>query len=98
MEEVDVSMAEVAAEDVEEEVDEVEEDTAKEIAEGAEAHMKTELISQISRLTLKIQSGPHSQMIQGKVSPRTQYAQSYWRIKRGALLDLSVLKRITRTG
>ena len=38
-------MAEVAAEDMEEEVDEVEEDTAKEIAEGAEAHMKWNLFT-----------------------------------------------------
>ena len=39
-EEVDVSMTEVVAEDVEEEVDEVEEDTHKEVVEGAAAHMK----------------------------------------------------------
>ena len=42
-EEVDVSMAEVVAEDVEEEMNEVEEDTSNEVVEGADAHMKTDL-------------------------------------------------------
>ena len=83
-EEVDVSMEEVVKEDVEEEVDKVKEDTSKEIVEGAAAHMKMELISHMSPVTLKIKSEPHSQTIQGKGSLRTQYAQSSWQIKRGA--------------
>ena len=65
-EEVDVSMAEVSEEDVKEEVDEVLEDTAKEFVEEAAAHIKMELKYQMSPVTLRIQSGPHSQMIQGK--------------------------------
>ena len=44
-EEVDVSMAEVTEEDMEEEVDDVEEDTYKEVVEGAEAHIKMEDVS-----------------------------------------------------
>ena len=59
-------MAEVAAEDMEEEVAEVEDDTAEEVVEEAAAHMKMELKSYMSPVTLKIQSGPHSQTIQGK--------------------------------
>ena len=54
MEEVYVLVAEVAAKETEEEVDEVEEDTDKEVVEEAAAHMKTELTSQISPVTLKI--------------------------------------------
>ena len=77
-EEVDVSMAEFLAEDVEEYVDKVEEDTAEEVLEKAAPHMKMELTSQISPVTLKIQSGPHSQMIQGNGSLRTRCAQSSW--------------------
>ena len=65
-EEVDVSMAEVVAEDVEEEVDKVEEDTSKEAMEGSASHMKMVLTSHMSPVTLNIQSGPHSQKIQGK--------------------------------
>ena len=65
-EEVDVSMAEVSEEDVKEEVDGVLEDTAKEFVEEAAAHIKMELKYQMSPVTLRIQSGPHSQMIQGK--------------------------------
>ena len=42
-EEVDISIAEVASEDMEEEVDEVEEDTSNEVVEGAAAHIKMEL-------------------------------------------------------
>ena len=75
-EEVSVSMAEVVAEDVEEYVDEVEQETSKEVVEGAAAHMRMELTSHISPVTLKIQSGLHSQRIQGKGSLRTMYAQS----------------------
>ena len=63
---------------MEEEVEEVEEDTPKEVAEEAGAHMKMELTYKMSPVTLKIQSGPHSQSIQGKVSLITQYAQSFW--------------------
>ena len=63
-EEVDVSMSEVVEEDVEEEVDELEEDMSKEVVEGAAAHMKMELTSQISPVTLNINSGPQSQTIQ----------------------------------
>ena len=75
---VDVSMAEVVAEEVEEEVDEVEEETSEEVVEGSAAHIKMELTSQMSPITLKIQSGPHSQTIQIKGSLRTRYAQSSW--------------------
>ena len=53
-EEVDFSMVEVVAEDVEEEVDEVEEDTYKDVVEGAAEHMKMELTSQMSPVTFKI--------------------------------------------
>ena len=74
-EEVDFSMVEVVAEDVEEEVDEVEEDTYKDVVEGAAEHMKMELTSQMSPVTLKIQSEPHSQTIQGKGSLRNRYAK-----------------------
>ena len=49
-EEVEVSMAE----DVEEGVDKLEEDTSKEVVEGSEMHMKMELTSQMSPVTLKI--------------------------------------------
>ena len=59
-------MAEVVIEDVEEELDKVEEDTSEDSLEGAVAHTKMELISQLSPVTLNIQSGPHSQTIQGK--------------------------------
>ena len=45
--EVGVSMAEVAAEDMKEEVNELEEDTSKDFMEEAEAHMKMELTSQM---------------------------------------------------
>ena len=96
-EEVDISMEEVVAEDVEEEVDKVEEDTSKEVVEGADAHMKMKLTSQMSSVTLKIHSGPQSQTIQGKGSLRNRYAQSSWQIKRGAPPALSVLKRTTIT-
>ena len=73
-------MAYVVAEDV----DEVEEDTFKEVGEEEAADIKMELSSQMSSVTLKIYSAPHSQTIQGKGSLRTQYAQSSWQIKRGA--------------
>ena len=95
-EEMDVSMSDVVAEDVEEEMDKVEEDTSKEVVEGSADHMKMELTSQMSPITLKIQSGPHYQKIQVKGSLRSRYAQSSWQIKRGAPPDMSVLKRKTR--
>ena len=85
-------------EDLEEEVYEVEEETSNEVVEGALAHMKMELTSQMSPVTLKIQSGPHSQTVQGKVSLRTRYTHGSWQIKRGAPPDLSVMERTTRTG
>ena len=77
-------MTEVVAEDMEEEVDKVDEYTYKDIMEGAAAHMKMELTSQISPVTLSIHSGTHSQTMEGKLSTRTRYAQSYWQIKRDA--------------
>ena len=74
-EEVDVSISEVLVEDVGEEVGEVQEETSEEVVDGAAAHMKMELTYQISPVPLKIQSGPHSQTIQGeKGSPSTGYA------------------------
>ena len=97
-EEVEVSMEEVVAEDVEEEVYKVEEETSKEVLEGATAHMKMELTYQMSPITLKIQSGPHSKTIEVKGSMRTRYAQTSWKIKIGAPPALSVLERKTRTG
>ena len=75
MEEVDISMEKVAEEEKEEEV---EEDTAKEVVGEAAAHMKTEMIYHMSPITLKIQSGSHSQMIQGRGSLRTRCAKSSW--------------------
>ena len=51
---MDVSMAEVVAEDVEEEVDKVEEDTSKEAMEGSASHMKMVLTSHMSPVTLNI--------------------------------------------
>ena len=60
---VEVSMAEVMIEDMEEELYWVEEDTSEEVAEGTSAHMKIELTYHISLVTLKIQSGPHYQTI-----------------------------------
>ena len=95
---LDVSMTEVVAETVEEEVDEVEEDTSKEFVEGAAANMKMELISKMSHVALKIQSGPHSQTIQVKVSMSNRYTQSFWQIKRGAPPYMSVLKKKTTNG
>ena len=81
---------------MEEEVDTVEEDTSEEVLEGAAVHMKMELISQMSPVTLKTQSGPHSQTIQVKGSLMTRYAQSSCIIKRGAPPALSVLKLTMR--
>ena len=63
-EEVDVSMIDVAAEDVEEEVDKVEKDTAEEVVDETEVHIKMELASQMSPITLNIHSELHSQTIQ----------------------------------
>ena len=97
-EDVEFLMEYVVAEDVEEEVDEVEEETNKAVMEEAAAHMKMELISQMSPVSLKIQSGPHYQTMQGKGSLMTQDAQSSWKIKRGTPTATSVMKRITRNG
>ena len=65
-EEVEVSMSEVVEEDVVEEAEGAEEDTSKKVVEGAAVHMKMDLIHHISPVTLRIQSGPQSQTIQGK--------------------------------
>ena len=73
---------------MEEELDELDEYTSKEVVEMAAAYMKMEFTSQMSPITLRIKSGPHSQTIQGKESLKTRYAQSSWQIKRGAPLDL----------
>ena len=78
-------------------MDEVEEYTAKEVVEEVAAHMKMELVSQMSPITLKIQSGPHSQTIQVKGSLKTRYAQSSWKIKIGSPPAPSVLKKINKT-
>ena len=95
---MDVLMSEVTAEDVEKEVENLDEDTADEVLEEAVAHMKMELTSQMSPVTLKIQSGLHYQKIHGKGSLRTRYAQSSCQIKRGAPPALPVPERTTITG
>ena len=97
-EEGDVSMSEVVAEDMEEDVGKLEEDTSKEVMEGKKKHMKIELTYQMSPVTLNIQSGTHSQTIQGKGSLKTRYAQSSRKTKIGASPALSVLERTTITG
>ena len=56
-EEVDVSIAKYAIEDVGRYVDEVEKDASDEVVEEAVAHMKMGLAYQMSPVTLKIQSG-----------------------------------------
>ena len=53
-------MPEDAADDVEEEVDEVEEGVVKEVMEELVAHMQMGFKSQMSPVTLKMKSGPHS--------------------------------------
>ena len=58
-EEVDVSMAMDAVEDVGAYVDKVEEYTAVEVVEDAAAHMKMGLTYHMSPVTLKIWSGIH---------------------------------------
>ena len=78
-------------------MDELEEEMYKEVVEEEAAQMKMELTYQMSPVTFKIQSGPHSQTIQGKGSLRTQYVQSTCKIKKGAPPALSVLERTTRT-
>ena len=75
-EEVDISVEDVAAEDVEEEVYKVEKDASEEVMEEAVAHTKMVLTSQMSPITLKIKSGTQSKTIQGKISLRTRYAKS----------------------
>ena len=67
-----------AGEDVKEQVNEVKEDTAKEVVKEAEVHMKMESKPQMSLIISKIQSGLHSQTIQGKGSLRNLYAKSSW--------------------
>ena len=73
------------------EVYKLEDDMSEEVVEEAAIHMKMELTSQISPVTLKIQSGPQSQTIQVKVSLRNGYSQISWRIKNGAPQAPSVL-------
>ena len=53
----------------------------EEVVEEAAVYMKMELTSQMLSVTLRIQSGSHSQTIQGKLSLRTWYAQYSWIIK-----------------
>ena len=77
-EEVDIYMTEVVSEDLEEELDEVKEDTDKDVVEESSTDMKMELMSQMSSVTLKIQIGPYYQMIQRRGSLRTRYGQSFW--------------------
>ena len=67
---------------MEEEVNDLEEETSKEVVEGEAEHMKMELKSQVSPVTLKIQSRLHSQTIQGKRSLRNRYAKISWKIKK----------------
>ena len=78
-----MAMETVAAEEVEV--------SMAEVVEGALDHIKMELIYHMPPVTLKIQSGTHSQTIQGKGSLRNRYAQSSWKIKRGAPPDLSLI-------
>ena len=63
---MDVSVEEVMAEEVGGKVEEIEEYTSKEVVEESAAHIKMELTSHMSPVILKIQSGTHSQTIQGK--------------------------------
>ena len=48
-----------AAEDLVKDVDKLKEDAAEEVVEEAAAHMKTELESHMSPVTLDIKSGTH---------------------------------------
>ena len=61
---VDVSMDEDAVDGVGGEFDEVEEYTAKEVVDESAAHIKMVLTYQMSPVTFKKQSWPHSQKIQ----------------------------------
>ena len=63
-------------------MDKVEKDTDEEFVEETTAHMKMELTSHISPVNLKIQIWTYSQLIKGKGSLRTRYAQNYWRKKK----------------
>ena len=74
----------------------MDEDTAEEVLKEVVSHIKMELTSQMTSFTLNIQIGPHSKIIQGKVSLRTWYAQSSWHLKVDAPPALSLMKRITR--
>ena len=64
--EVEVSMANDGSEGVGEDMDEVEEDTAKEVMGEAESQMKMAFTSQMSPVTLKIKGGSLSQKKQEK--------------------------------
>ena len=65
-EQVDVSMTQDAVEDVGEEVYEVEEKNTEGVVEEEAAHMKMGLISQLSPITLMMQSGLHYKTRQRK--------------------------------
>ena len=77
-EEVNALMTDDATEDV----DKVEEDVTEEATEEAAVHMKMGFKYKMSPVTLKMQSGPHSQMRQEQGYQRTQYTLSCYRIKR----------------
>ena len=68
-------MSEVAAEDTDKEVDELKDYTAKEVLKEASANIKMELKFHMSPVSLKIQSGPHSQTMKEQGSLRTRYAK-----------------------
>ena len=59
-------MTKDAAQDAGEEMENVEEDASEEFVEEAEGHMKMEFSSQMSPVTLKIQSGLKYQTRQEK--------------------------------
>ena len=69
-------MVEVGAENKEVEVYNIEEYMSEEVVYGAAANMKTELLSQMSPITLKIQIGLHYQMIQRRGSLRNHCTKS----------------------
>ena len=54
-------MAQVTTEDVQKEVEKVDEYMAEEVVDEAAVHIKMELVSQMSAVTLNLQSGLHSQ-------------------------------------
>ena len=60
-EEVGFSISKDAVEDMGEDVNEVEENTYKEVVEESVLHMKVGFTSKMSSITLKMQSSPHYQ-------------------------------------